>query len=220
MGYRWNLLPRLAAAIERGRREHALALWDELAVEIADGCDGDPRIYVLRCAQCLSVCLRAARRAGGPSDRLYDEHLATLKRLSRAATIAAARRRTRAYLADLVETAAPARRSRMERVVAAIVADLRATIERPKALATYADQLELSVGHLSRAFARIAGRPFRDELRRLRDEEAARLLLGTRLPIAEVARRIGLRSASQFIADFRRGRGVTPARFRAERRAR
>src|SRR3954466_13714632 len=187
MAYRWNLLPRLAAAIQRGGREDAPAARGELAEEIVDGSGGEVRIYVLRCAQCLNPALRAARRAGGPSDRLYDEHLAMLRSLSRSATIAAARRCVRRSLAGLFAVVAPARRTRMERVVAGMLADMRATLDRPRPLAAYAHQLELSQGHLSRAFTRIAGRPFRDELRRLREEEAARLLLGTRLTIAEIA---------------------------------
>lgn len=74
----------------------------------------------------------------------------------------------------------------------------------------------MSVGHLSRSFTRIVGLSFRHELRRQREAAARALLSSTQLPLAEVVRRIGLSSVSQFIADFKTTNGVTPARYRRQ----
>jgi AraC-like DNA-binding protein len=92
--------------------------------------------------------------------------------------------------------------------------DLRASLHDPKTLAQYADELGLSTGHLSRTFATVAGRPFRDEIRRLRMEAALRLLKKPEKKIAAIALELGLRSPSQFVADFRRYHGVSPGKFR------
>jgi AraC-like DNA-binding protein len=217
MAYRWDLLPRLAEGVEHGLRARALADLEELFAEIDAGVGGDFTLFVLRCAQCMSACLRGARRGGGPSEALYDEHHEALARLGRLRARAQVRRLLRWYVGRLLDQVQPSNRTRMERIVLGIRADLAATLARPRTLAGYARDLELSVGHLSRAFARIAGRPFRDELLRLRDEAARRLLTDTRLGVGEIAERVGLRSASQFIADFRRAHGVTPARYRDRR---
>lgn len=55
-------------------------------------------------------------------------------------------------------------------------------------------------------------------LRRLRLEEACRLLLAGDAPIAEIARRSGYRSPSTFARAFRAAEGLEPALWRRQRR--
>lgn len=52
---------------------------------------------------------------------------------------------------------------------------------------------------------------------RLRMQEAERLLLTTRLPVEEIARRVGYRKASAFAERFRAHTGMTPAAYRRQR---
>ncbi|MBA2482301.1 MAG: helix-turn-helix transcriptional regulator [Planctomycetes bacterium] len=217
MAYRWDLLPGLAAHIEHAQADRALRLLDELLAAIAEGMDGDHTLFTLRCAQCMSACMRGARRGGAPSDALFADHIAALKKLARARTRAQAQRLMRAYVQRLADQVQPAKRSRMERIVVGMLADMREHLDRPRSLAQYSHEHEISIAHLSRAFARIAGRPFREEQARLRDERACELLKATRLGVAEIAHRVGLRSASQFIADFKAVHGCTPARYRSDR---
>jgi len=214
--YRWELLPKLATEIEFGRRKEARRDLVALLAIFVRQCGSNLTLRKLRCAQTASACLRGARCGGGPSATLLAEHLIFLERLSTLRTWPGVRLAMRRYVDSLVDRVQPGERSRMERVVAAIRADLLQTPGEACSLAQYAAELELSEGHLSRSFAAIAGRPFREEVRRVRSETAKRLLLESREKVEVIARRVGLRSVSQFVADFRADTGVTPGRFRRQ----
>jgi AraC family transcriptional regulator len=69
--------------------------------------------------------------------------------------------------------------------------------------------------HLSRAFRAAYGCAPGEYLRRLRIEHAQRLLVESRMPLAQVARSVGYYDQSHFTAVFRRETGTTPARYRA-----
>jgi AraC family transcriptional regulator len=69
--------------------------------------------------------------------------------------------------------------------------------------------------HLSRAFRAAYGCTPGEYLRRLRIEQAQRLLAESRMPLAQVARAVGYYDQSHFTAVFRRVTGSTPARYRA-----
>ncbi|MDR6856613.1 helix-turn-helix domain-containing protein [Variovorax guangxiensis] len=78
-----------------------------------------------------------------------------------------------------------------------------------------ADALGASLRSLHRAFA--PGESFARTLRRLRMEEAARLLAAgrfARLGVAEIGRRCGYLDASHFVRHFRAEHGLTPGAWR------
>lgn len=69
--------------------------------------------------------------------------------------------------------------------------------------------------HLCRAFPRRFGVGVGDYLRALRVDHAARQLVATRLPIAEIALDAGFDSQSHLTRHFRARLGITPAAYRA-----
>ncbi|GMV83471.1 MAG: hypothetical protein AMXMBFR7_46550 [Planctomycetota bacterium] len=212
--YRWELLPRLATEVEFGRRAAARRDLRELVAILARQSGPDLTLRKMRCAQTMSACLRGARLGGGPSAALLAEHIEALRKLSGLKSWPGVRRALERYVDGLIDRVRPAGRGRMQRLVASIREDVRSALHEPKTLAQYAAELELSAGHLSREFGRIAGRPFREEVRRLRCEAVRKLLLETPAKLPEIARRVGLRSASQLIADFKAQTGVTPGQYR------
>ncbi len=72
----------------------------------------------------------------------------------------------------------------------------------------------LSPSRLQALFREVTGYPPLDYLRRLRVEEARRLLADSRLSVKEIAARTGFRDTSQFSRVFRRVDGLSPAHFR------
>lgn len=80
------------------------------------------------------------------------------------------------------------------------------------------DELAAAVGrhpnHVGRAFRQRHGCSVGEHLRRLRVDEAARLLRETRLPLPLVAQRVGFADQSHLTRTFRRLTGTTPARYR------
>jgi len=72
----------------------------------------------------------------------------------------------------------------------------------------------LSPSRLQAIFREVTGYPPLDYLRRLRVEEARRLLADARLSVKEVAARTGFRDTSHFSKVFRRIDGLSPAHYR------
>ena len=72
----------------------------------------------------------------------------------------------------------------------------------------------LSPSRLQALFREVTGHPPLDYLRRLRVEEARRLLADSRLSVKEVAARTGFRDTSHFSKVFRRIDGLAPAHYR------
>lgn len=72
----------------------------------------------------------------------------------------------------------------------------------------------LSTSRLQAVFREVTGYPPLDYLRRLRVEEARRLLADPRLSVKEIAARIGFRDTSHFSKVFRRIDGLSPAHYR------
>lgn len=213
--YRWDLLPKLASEIEYGMRPQAHRDLDALIFSFRRDSDS-LLVGKMRCAQTMSAAMRGARRAGAPSHVLFAEHLAMLDALSVLRSWNQLTRSLHNYLDELFERRAP-RRSEplgMAAKIQQMLTAVRTSLAHPRSLDEHAAALNISASHLSRTFSRMVGRPFRDEVRRIRCDEACRLLVHSPLKIAEIARRVGVRSASQFIADFRREVGITPADYR------
>lgn len=100
-----------------------------------------------------------------------------------------------------------------------VVAEVLAVIERrlaePLSLREVADELGLTAGHLTTVVRRRTGRTVGDWILDRRMSEARVLLAETDLPIAEVARRVGVPDPGYFARLFGREHGVTPRRWRA-----
>lgn len=88
-----------------------------------------------------------------------------------------------------------------------------ANIERQIAIADIAEELGLSTGHLHRAFRATTGSTPLEFIQRARMKRAVSILAEERLPIAELALRVGFESPSRFARCFRRFTGINPSKF-------
>lgn len=95
-----------------------------------------------------------------------------------------------------------------------IVAALEAHPGDDRSLTEWAARLGVSERTVTRAFRAETGLSFGAWQTSYRAQRAA-VLLGSGMPVDEVATRVGYRSASAFGAAFRRATGLTPGRFRA-----
>jgi AraC-like DNA-binding protein len=214
--YQWELLPQIATHIERRASEKAHRDLSALMKILVHDSFGDLSLFKMRCSQTTSACIRGARRGGARSDVLMNEHVEFLKKLAALRTWAAVKSSMHRYLDHLMAQVKPAQSSNMERAVAKIRKHLRSHLGSTRTLAQYAADFGISSAHLSRSFATIAGRPFREELRQVRTEAARKMLLKSNEKVSTIARRLGVGSTSQFIADFKADTGLTPAAFRRE----
>jgi AraC family transcriptional regulator len=100
--------------------------------------------------------------------------------------------------------------SKLRRVQELITAELAGSVR----LAQLAAAVGLSTYHFARAFKLTTGETPHVYVARRRIEEARRLLRETRLPIVDIAARVGFTSQAHLTTRFRQVTGVTPARFR------
>lgn len=98
--------------------------------------------------------------------------------------------------------------------VQAIVRHLAAHLAEPLDHAALERLSGLSTSRLQAVFREVTGYPPLDYLRRLRVEEARRLLADQRLSVKEIAARTGFRDTSHFSKVFRRIDGLSPAHHR------
>lgn len=103
-----------------------------------------------------------------------------------------------------------------------LLAEVFDVVERrfaePLSLRDVADSVGLTPGHLTTVVRQRTGRTVVDWITERRMAEARRLLGETDLPVAEVARRVGLPDAGYFARVFRAGNGTTPRAWRAAAR--
>lgn len=97
----------------------------------------------------------------------------------------------------------------VRRLTQILEGDLRALT-----VAQMAREVRLSPKHFSRAFSASMGLSPSHRLIQARVERAAELLTGTDLPVSEIARRVGYRSAPQLTRAFSARYGEPPSSYR------
>jgi AraC family transcriptional regulator len=124
----------------------------------------------------------------------------------------------RALVAQLVQTAQPtdavAAQTDDQRIRRALVY-MRDHLADDIALADLAREAAMSEFHFARAFKAALGASPLQQLIAERIDAAKVLLTTTRLPVAEIAHRVGYEDVSRFGQHFKRATGATPAAFRA-----
>jgi AraC-like DNA-binding protein/CheY-like chemotaxis protein len=93
---------------------------------------------------------------------------------------------------------------------------IRSHLAHPITLEELAAALDLSPFYFTRMFKAATGFTPLDYVMESRIEEAERLLGGTSLSMAEIARRVGFRTQAHFSTQFRRRRGCAPRAMRAK----
>jgi AraC-like DNA-binding protein len=99
-----------------------------------------------------------------------------------------------------------------------LLADVFAVIDRrhadPMSLRDVAREVGMTPGHLTTVVRRRTGRTVQEWIIERRMAEARSLLADTDLPVAEVARRVGMSDPGYFSRQFRRTHGTSPRNWR------
>jgi len=89
-------------------------------------------------------------------------------------------------------------------------------LHEPFGLKQAADHVHLNPSYLSVLFKDQLSMTFSEYVTRRRLQRAKELLIGTRLPVAEIAERVGYQTAKYFNRIFKEYEGHSPGRYRAE----
>ncbi len=99
-----------------------------------------------------------------------------------------------------------------------LLAEVFAAIDRhrgePLSLRDVADELGITPGHLTTVVRRRTGRTVQEWIIERRMAEARTLLSETDLPVADIARRVGITDPGYFSRQFRRTHGTSPRDWR------
>lgn len=109
---------------------------------------------------------------------------------------------------------APPRQSAAQRLAARYAALLERDYRSNRAVADYAAALGVTPTHLSRSCRAACGKSAHQILEDRILFEARRLLSETRMPIKDVAERLGFNSPGYFTRAFQKTAGLTPSAFR------
>ena len=212
--YPWGLLPRIGSRIELSQKEAAHEDLDEVLGIIWEQSEHNLPVCRLRCAAVSSYCSRGALQAGASSVKVLEIQLRLLDDMAVVRSWKRACELMHRYVDALLARVRPVRATSMEQTVARMREIMRESMASAPSLAQHAAAFGVSVGHLSRCFATIAGCTFQQETRRLRMKRAVELLIGTNLKVAAIAEEVGIADASRFILEFRKELGVTPGEYR------
>jgi len=169
------------------------------------GADNDELVCGLTDPPLSSVVInfeRAGYEAAGALDRLMHKLRKVLPRITAAAPHIVTRRSTDFVALDDPHLAHALRFIRDHARVGISVNDVARTAG-------------MSRRALEKRFRALVGRSILGEIRRVRTDHIARLLLETDLPVASIAEMLGFSEAHHFARYFRAGKQMSPLRYRA-----
>jgi len=117
------------------------------------------------------------------------------------------------------KTASPFVQALTDRQVSKALHLLHEKPETHWTLQSLADEVGVSRAAFAKKFRELVGTPMFEYLTQLRVDRAKEMLVGSNLPTAEIAYRVGYESDVAFAKTFRKQTGQTPARFRKAARA-
>ena len=216
--YSITLEESLASAVSRGDASAARTFLAELLGTLqAAYYSGDQGTFADRIGELVTVCARAALKAGVATEAVFSVTTDYRKKLAAA--------RTKEQQCYCVERCIEHLTALVERVSDVNYEDdvyratefILANYARKITLEDVADEVGFSPAYFSRLFKKKYGSSFSDFLTRVRIDASKNNLLATDLPMAEVARLSGFVDASYFTRAFKREVGVTPSYFRSHR---
>jgi AraC-like DNA-binding protein len=217
MAYPIDVEQRLLERISAGDRTGAELLLDQITQAVTSHevtSSDEARSRVLELVVLIS---RAAIAGGADAEEVFGleyRSLARLRTLQTQDEIIAWLRRILARFVDLVFDL---RHLRFSGHLSRVLAFLRDNFREPISLSDAAREAGLSSGYLSRIFRSELHSSFTGYLKRLRMQEAKRLLRRTTLPIGDVAAQCGFCDHSYFAQIFHRETGCSPTDYRVSR---
>nr|CRL67162.1 transcriptional regulatory protein [Mycolicibacterium malmesburyense] len=103
-----------------------------------------------------------------------------------------------------------------EPILAEVFAVIDRRLDRQLSLRDVAAEVGMTPGHLTTTVRRRTGRTVQEWIIERRMAESRRLLTDTDLPVAEVARRVGITDPGYFSRLFRRTHGTSPRMWRSQ----
>lgn len=106
--------------------------------------------------------------------------------------------------------------ARYNAAIKSAIAYIYEHMEETVGLKQVAEHLHLNASYFSALFKEQTGVTFSDYLTRIRIQKSKELLVTTRMPIWEIAEKVGYNTAKYFIKVFKDSEGVSPSQYRQQ----
>lgn len=207
----------LLSAVTRGDKPSASALLNEILGHIFFF-TSDPDTIQTRIIELLVLMARAAISGGASTDTIFDvnhRYMQELKQLRTQEDVAHWLARVLNRFTDLVFELVD---SKHKNIIRKAVGYMNANCSRDLTLTEVADHVGYSHSHFSKVFKDEMGCGFRNYLNQVRVEKSKGLLLSSNASIAEICDLCGFEDQSYHCKVFKKLVGVTPDKFRKQRR--
>ena len=209
---------QLAAAIMEADAATARAVLNEVLGMILS-LDNSLRNYRFedRMSELITVCSRAALKAGVSSSRVFDVTATCRGELARMKSNEQMCYCTQRFVEQMVFLVARLHDVECEDDIYRAIEYIRSHYNAKLTLEEVADAVGFSPSYFSRLFKKKCGMNFNVFLNQVRIEAAKNSLLSTDMTITEISRYSGYDDVSYFTRVFKRMVGMTPGYFRAHR---
>ena len=207
----------LVSAIAQGDKPTASALLNEILGHIFFF-TAEPDTIQTRITELLVVLSRAAISGGASTSVIFEtnhRYMQELKQLRSQEEVAQWLARVLNRFTDLVFDLVD---SKHKNVIRKAVSYMNANYARDLTLAEVADHVGYSHSHFSKVFKEEMGSGFRAYLNQIRVEKSKALLLSGNASIAEICDMCGFEDQSYHCKVFKKLVGVTPDKYRKQRR--
>ena len=220
---RYALENRFLRMIEEGDTEHVLSAFDSMSMSemnerrYMNAIYSDPAVSM---AMVRALSRKAAERGGAP---LIEINEITQHAVQSAKGIGSEETILRNIHAMLLELTEAVKRHKLSEgnysaPIRKAVSYLRLNYSQSVRLAELADVAGFAPSYLSRLFKEEVGSTVSAYLRKLRCEQAARLLKETDLPVSQISAYVGYPDHNYFVKAFRKQYQTTPGAWRESKR--
>ncbi len=220
---RYELENRFLRLIEEGDTGHVLAAFDRMGISEMNQRRYMNAIYTIpevSMSMVRALSRKAAERGGAP---LMEIDQITQRAVQRSVGIQGEGKNLRVLHTMILELTEAVRRHRLEEghfspPIRKAVTFLRFNYSQSVHLEEVAQAAGLAPSYLSRQFRQEVGMTVSAHIRKLRCEQAARLLAQTQTPISEISAYVGYPDNNYFVKAFRAQYGMTPSAYRSQQR--
>ena len=218
---RYELENRFLKMIEDGDTEHVISAFQSIGISELNSSRYINAIYFrpeVSFAMVRALSRKAAERGGASVMDINEITQRSLQNFISTSSFAQAGRHINSMVLELTEAVRRQKEEggRYSAPIRKVVSYLRYNYSQEISLAKLAKTAAMAPSYLSRQFKEETGMTISETIRRMRCDQAARLLKETGISIAEISSFVGYQDSNYFVKVFKKTLGKTPSEFRKQ----
>lgn len=212
--YPVELEKELVARVKRGDKKGAKNILNELLGHVLFQHGGNLQTTKARVLELMVVLSRAAVEGGGDLEMIFGMNLQYIHRIQEIEDVESLCKWIVEILERFTDSVYKLEDSNNALLMQEALAYINEQYMNELSLENAAEKVYLSTSYFSRLFKKEMGINFSDYLNKVRIEASKKYLLEVKLPLSEVAHKVGFTDQSYYTKVFRKMEGVSPGQFR------